>query len=55
MITDPPVAKEMVVAHMKQNKTKSFKGFKLARIMRRRNHRKDFIAHNTTQLKSRVR
>ncbi len=55
MIKGPAVAKEMVAAHMKNNKTRSLKGFKLARLMRRRNRRQDFSAHNTTQLKSRVR
>ena len=52
MVKDDEVAKDMVEWY--KFKTKPA-GFKLARVMRRRARRNKFKAHNTTQLKTKVK
>ncbi len=52
MIKERSIAKEMV-DHYKFNTKPA--GFKLARLMRRRARRDKFKAHNTTQLKYKVK
>lgn len=52
LIKDRAIAKEMVEAN--KFKTKPA-GFKLARLLRRRGRRNKFKAHNTTNLKFKVK
>jgi hypothetical protein len=52
MVKDRQIAREMVAVH--KRKTASA-GFKLAQLMRRRNRRNRFAAHNTTLNSSKVK
>lgn len=52
MIKDRSIGKEMVAENKPSGK---LPGVKLARLLRRRNRRSQFKAHNTTHLKFKVK